>query len=246
MKILHIDIETAPSVTYTWGLFNQNIGINQIDKPGYTMCYAAKWESGGRILFDGLSDSRPKDMVKSAWGLLDEADAVVHYNGTKFDIPTLNREFILHGLEPPSPYKEIDLIKTVRQRFRFTSNKLDFVSQQLGLGSKTKHMGMDLWIGCMNGDAKSWRIMKQYNRQDVALLQRLYHKLLPWIKTHPNWGLYVDSDRPTCYKCGSNRVLKVGVERTKTLTYQRYRCKDCHSSIRGRKRLNPAPDGLTV
>lgn len=246
MKILLLDIETAPSVTFTWGLFNQNIGINQIDKPGYTMCFAAKWGDSKTLHFHGLNTEKSEEMVRAAWTLLDEADAVVHYNGSKFDIPTLNREFILHDLPPPSPYKEIDLLRTVRQKFRFTSNKLDFVSQQLGLGSKTKHMGMDLWTACMAGDEKAWRLMKRYNRQDVLLLEKLYHRLLPWIKNHPNWGLYLDADRPTCRNCGSQNVIKRGIERTATQVYQRYACKDCHTPIRGRERLQPTPEGLLV
>jgi len=44
IKILEIDIETAPSLVYTWGLFNQNIGVNQIVKPGYMLCWAAKFQ----------------------------------------------------------------------------------------------------------------------------------------------------------------------------------------------------------
>lgn len=246
MNILHLDIETAPNKCYTWGLWDQNISINQIVEPGYTLCWAAKWEKKGPVYFSSIHEVKPEKMVKDAWTLLDEADAVVHYNGTKFDIPTLNREFIYYGLEPPSQFKQIDLLRTVRSQFRFPSNKLDYVAQQLGLGSKTKHMGMDMWRDCMDGCPKAWKIMKRYNKQDVVLLQKLYHELLPWIKAHPNWGVYLDNDRPTCRNCGSTKVIKKGIERTNTLSYQRYKCANCGTPLRDRKRLEPAHDGLTV
>ena len=43
MNILLIDIETAPNKVYTWGLWNQNVSLNQIDEVGYTLCWAATW-----------------------------------------------------------------------------------------------------------------------------------------------------------------------------------------------------------
>lgn len=241
-----LDIETAPHRVYVWGLWKQNVAINQIVEPGYTLCWAAKWYGQKKVMFDSVHESNAREMTKHVHKLLDEADVVCHYNGSKFDIPTLNNEFMLCNLSPPSQYKELDLLKTARQRFRFPSNKLDYISQQLGLGEKTKHMGMDMWRDCMDGCPKAWRIMKRYNKQDVKLLEDLYLKLLPWIKAHPNWGLYLDSDRPTCRNCGSQKVKKNGVERTTTVVYQRFKCTNCGTPLRGRKKMSVTPDGVTV
>lgn len=237
MKILHLDIETAPNIVYAWGLWNQNISINQIVEPGFTLSFAAKWHHEDTFVFRSVYHDDPVTMLQELWELLNEADAVVHYNGEKFDIPTINREFVVAGWEPPNPYHQIDLLKVVRQRFKFSSNKLDYVAQQLGLEAKLQHSGMDLWTGCMNGDAASWKVMKDYNIQDVNLLPQLYLLLLPWIKNHPNHALYQDTDRPVCPNCGSHNVKMNGKEHTKTLTYQRYRCKDCLTPIRGRKNI---------
>ena len=46
-------------------------------------------------MFDSVHESKPEQMVSRVHGLLDDADVVCHYNGKKFDIPTLNREFLL-------------------------------------------------------------------------------------------------------------------------------------------------------
>jgi DNA polymerase elongation subunit (family B) len=236
MKLLFLDIETMASKAYVWGLFNQNIAINQIAEPGYTLCYAAKWPKK-KVLFDSIHKSKPKDMFKRLHALLDEADAVCHYNGTRFDIPTLNREFLLHGMQPPSPYKQTDLLRTCRRQFRFQSNKLDFVAQQLGLGAKTEHKGMALWRECEAGDNKAWRVMERYNKQDVKLLESLYGKLLPWIEGHPNMALYADTNNPVCKNCGSQKLQRRGTAKTLTHIYPRFQCVSCGTWQRGKSTL---------
>ena len=234
MKILHIDIETSPNVAHVWGIWQQNIGINQIMDASYTMCVAAKWHGSKEVMFFRSYGPENEHMIEQVWELLNEADAVVHYNGTKFDMPTLNKEFILNNLPPPDPYHQIDLLQVARKRFRFPSNKLDYVAKALGLGTKVKHIGHEMWVGCLNNDDKSWKHMEKYNKQDVKLLEKLYLKLLPWIQKHPNHALYTDDTRPTCPNCGGHKVVKKGTETTQVGIYQRFRCKTCSTPIRGR------------
>lgn len=224
-KILLLDIETAPNRVYTWGLFKQNVSISQIEEPGYTLCWAAKWLGSKRVMWEGISHH--DDFIQTIWDLLDEADMVVHYNGSKFDIPVLNKEFILAELSPPSPYHEIDLYKTCRGRFRFASNKLDYVSQALGLGGKVQHKGMSLWEGCMRDNEPDWKIMKKYNKQDVVLLEPLYERLLPWIQPHPNLTLWDKKPERRCPSCGSNNLQQRGTAKSLTQTYKRHHCQDC-------------------
>jgi hypothetical protein len=227
MKILLLDIESSPNVAHVWGLWQQNVGINQLMESSYVLCWAAKWLGEDEIFFDSVHQSKPKKMLKGIYDLLDAADAVIHYNGTKFDIPTLNKEFLLHSYAPPSPYKQIDLLRVARSQFRFPSNKLDYVAQRLGLGSKQEHEGHDLWVKCMNGDKDAWKRMESYNIQDVVLLESLYCRLLPWIKSHPNHNLYADST--VCPTCAGSRLQKRGTAVSSTGTYQRYQCRDCGS-----------------
>lgn len=233
MRILLLDIETAPNLVHVWGLWQQNIGLPQILDSGYVLCWAAKWYGESEVIFDSIFHSKPKKMLNRIHKLLDEADAVVHYNGTKFDIPTLNKEFILHGLPPPAPYKQIDLLKTARSQFKFPSNKLDYVAQALNLGKKIKHRGHELWIACMNGDVEAWIEMEEYNIQDVILLEKVYDILLPWIKHHPNYGLYQEITGLVCPNCGSNEYQKRGYHYTNSYKYQRYQCKSCKTWFRG-------------
>ena len=229
MKLLHIDIETAPHLAAVWGMYDQNVGIDQLMEPGYTLCWSAKWHGSREIMFSSILDGKRR-MIRKAHKLLDEADAVCHYNGTKFDIPTLNKEFLLYGLSPPSPVKQIDLLRTARSRFRLASNKLDFVAQQLGLGSKTKHKGFSMWLGCMNKDEASWRVMEKYNKQDVLLLEKVYNRLMPWITGHPNRS--VMDDTFCCPKCTSKKYQQRGTCITAAGRYRRYQCQNCGNWFR--------------
>jgi len=244
MKILHIDIETAPHKVYSWGLWGQDISIKNIIEPGYTMCWAAKWDGKREVMFDSVHESKPEKMIKSVYDLLSQADAVVHYNGAKFDMPTLQKEFFMLRLAPLD-YKQIDLLKVARRKFKFASNKLDYICQQLGLGSKVKHMGTDLWKDCMDGDEKAWKIMKKYNKQDVVIMERLYHNMLGWIDAHPNRALYIDSNEPVCRNCGSKDLMKNGKKMTNTGVYQRFQCRGCGRINRSRQQLEKK-SGVTV
>ena len=239
MKRLLLDIETAPNLAYIWGMWNQNIAPNQINATGYTMCWAAKWYGKRKVYFNSVHKSSEQEMLAEIHELLTEADGVIHYNGTKFDMPTLNRDFIKHDMPPPAPYKQIDLLKTVRSQFRFHSNKLDEVLKALGLQGKVRHTGMELWIDCMAKDPKAWKLMERYNRRDVTIMEGLYEKLLPWMKHHPNLALYVDDENPVCPKCGNKGIVKDGTRSTNTQIYQRYYCGGCHSWLRGRKNITP-------
>lgn len=204
----------------------------------YVMCWAAKWLGEEDVMFDSVHVSKPKAMLRRIHELISAADAVVHYNGTKFDMPTLNKEFLLHNMNPPAPYKQIDLLKQVRSQFRFPSNKLDYVSQRLGLGKKTSHEGHELWVKCMNKDKDAWKRMEEYNKQDVILLEKLYVRLLPWIKNHPNHNH--SSDEHVCPTCGSHNIQKRGTAVTTTASYQRYQCRSCGSWSQGTKQITSA------
>lgn len=241
MKILLVDIETAPNVAYVWGLFKENIPIQRIVDSGYVLCWAAKWLGDDEVMFDSIHRSRPKRMLQRIHKLLDDADAVVHYNGTRFDIPTLNKEFLLHKLTPPSAYRQIDLFQTAKSRFRFVSNKLDYIAQQLGVGKKHVHEGFELWVRCMNKDAEAWKSMETYNKQDVTLLEQVYYLFRPWIRNHPNTGIYLGDGSSVCPACGSEHLVRRGFAFTTTGRYQRYCCSDCGHWSRSRCGVDGQP-----
>lgn len=248
MKVLILDIETSPIDAYTWGIWQQNIAISQIKDPTRVLAVGYKWERDKTPTVVSERTHEHDAMIEAAYEVVDEADAIVHYNGTQFDMKHLNREFMLEGYVPPASYKNIDLLRIVKQQFKFPSNKLEYVASALGIGSKLSNPGMQMWIDCLDGDEKAWKMMEKYCAQDVALTQALYDLLQGWIPRHPNRALYVqDQENPICPNCGSTHIVLNGVERpARVNAYQRYRCQDCGAPSRGRKIISKAGPGVLM
>ena len=223
-RTLLIDVETSPIQAWVWGLWDQNVGLNQIIEPTHILCFAYKWLDEDRVGFH--STQHPDSiMVGKAWDLLDEADVVLHFNGRRFDIPHLNREFLEDGLTPPSPYKQIDLLEVSRKVFQFPSNKLAYITEALGLEGKVKNEGFELWTKCMAGDPKAWKRMEKYNRRDVALLKDLYELLQPWVPSHPSWAAFTGEH--VCPKCGSTDLKRRGKAYTAVSAFIQWHCESC-------------------
>ncbi|OII61157.1 hypothetical protein BJP40_06420 [Streptomyces sp. CC53] len=234
-RILSLDIETSPVVAHAWALFKQNVAINQIIEHPRTICFAAKFMDERKVHFYSEFEHTHNGMVRAAHALLDEADVVMHFNGDRFDLPRLNTEFILAGLTPPAPYKSIDLYKVIKGNFNFTSNKLAYVSERLGLAGKVKHDGHELWIKCLAGDPKAWAQMRRYNVRDVRLLEEIYDKVRPWIDNHPHHGLYTGQG-DVCPNCGGVDLERRGFALTGVGRFQRYRCRACGTWSRSNRR----------
>lgn len=240
MKVLYIDIETAPALAYIWDLKTRYVPITQVSEDGYIMCFAAGWEGSDELEFWSIWEDGHDAMIDRAWWMIDEADVVVHYNGTKFDMPRLNTEFLRRRLGPPSPYHQVDLYTTVSSNFKVLSRSMNHILEILELDSKIKHKGMELWTGCMHGEAEDQQIMQDYNLRDVEALEELYKDLLPWIRNHPNRGLWMEEGTdPICPSCGSTHLRFKGYKRTRVLQYKQYQCKDCKTYSRARYASEP-------
>ena len=224
---------------FTWGLFvpSKRISHENIIKSWNCLSWAAKWLFSSEMMSDVLTstESRKRNdrrILKSIWKLLNDADIVIAHNGDKFDVPKLNTRFILNGMDEPTPYKTIDTLKASR-KFRFASNRLDYLGELVRRKGKIK-TDFKLWTQCVAGDQKSLDYMVAYNEEDVLLLEEVYVWLRPWIKGHPNMGLYVDSDKEVCGNCGSDNLQWGGTYATSVNTYSAYRCNNCKAQGRCR------------
>src|SRR5271166_754309 len=139
-KILFIDIETSPLISYTWGIWDQNIALNQIYKDWNIIAWAAKWQDSSEIMYmdqrKGINEKNEKKLLQEMWKLMDEADIIVGQNSKKFDTKKLNSKFLLHKMQPPSSYKQIDTLQLAKKHFSMTSNKLEFLSDKLNIKYK--------------------------------------------------------------------------------------------------------------
>lgn len=236
-KIALFDIETAPYLGYVWEKYDTN--VIEFVSGGYMLCFSVKWlgkekvEVWGLPDFPGYEKNKQDDLLllTKLWEVMNQADIIIGHNGDAFDLKTSYKRMALNGLTPPPDFKTIDTLKVVRSRFKFPSNKLDDLGNEFKIGRKLPHTGFHLWKGCMAGDPHSWDLMKRYNKQDVVLLEKVYLKIRPWIKNHPNLNVYTRT--ANCPKCGSNKVQNRGYEYGKTVTYQRRRCSNCKGWFKG-------------
>lgn len=230
-KILVLDIETKPIAAYVWRLWDQNVALNQIIDDGGILCVGLKWVGDKQTYLFSEWEHGKDEMLTRVHEFISEADAVITFNGDKFDLTKLNGEFLLNDLAAPPPVTSIDLLKTVK-KLGFISNKLAFVGPALKIGAKLKHEGFELWTSVMAGDTAAQKRMSKYCVQDVVLTEQLYKKLIPYIRNHPHLGT-VKSD--ACGACGSKDTQKRGFRRTKSFRIQRIQCNHCGSWSDGKR-----------
>lgn len=244
-NILTFDIESAPMEAYVWGLWDQNIGLDFLNVDWSILSYAAKWLGSREIIYEatggrGVKKVRDdKHLLGTLWELLDRADIIIAQNGKRFDVRKVNARFIQCGIGPPSPYRVIDTMLVARKYFAFSSQKLAHTSQLLTDTPKDPHRrfpGFELWKACLADDPKAWAEMRKYNRRDVVATEKVYLKMRPWIESHPNVGVYAESERPLCPRCGSDRVKrnskKFSVKQQGM--YIQYQCTKCGGTARGK------------
>jgi len=241
-KICFYDIETRPIVAEVWGLRDQNIGLNQIRETGGVLCFSAKWLGKSEVQFYSDWTCGHNEMLEAMHRLWSEADAICGYNNDSFDNKHMRGEFFKAGMAPPPPVASIDLYKTVRSQFRFDSNKLDFVSRQLGIGNKVQHQGHSLWTEVLAGDPKAQKMMERYCKQDAKLTEALYKKLRPYIPNHPTLGI---GHGDSCPACNSLNVSKQGNRYTRSFVTQRLQCQDCCHWYKGKSTRRPVRDIFT-
>lgn len=245
-KVLVFDLETSPLKSYTWGLWQQNVGLNMIHGDWFLLSYAAKWlgDPEDEVMYGdlrGVVDQEDDDhLLREMWQLLDEADIVLTQNGIKFDVKKINARFILKGYQPPSSYKHIDTLKIAKKEFGFTSNKLEYMTDKLCTKyKKLKHSnfsGFELWAEMLKDNPTAWDECEVYNKYDVLSLEELYTKMAAWDSKHPNFNLYSEEEEVVC-RCGSKDIKPYGYAYTAVSKFQRYRCSECGAESRGRKNL---------
>jgi len=244
-RVLIFDVETAPIVAYTWGLFDQNVGLNQIKSDWHFLAWAAKWlgDPASKTVYMDNSKAKnisdDKELITELVKMIEQADIVVTQNGESFDIKKLNARAIINGLPPIRPAKSTDILREGRKVFKFTSHKLEYISDTLNTKYKklkhNKYPGFELWAAILKGDKRAWAEMRKYTIHDVLSTEEAYVRIQGWIKTQ-NLAKYTDDETVRCF-CGSKNLQHRGVTYTAVGRYRRYRCNDCGKWTRGSSNL---------
>lgn len=240
-KVLILDIETAPLRSFTWGLWQQNVGLNQIANEWFILSYSAKWlgEPEESTMYRDLRGIVHLEddtiLLSELWKLLNEAEVIITQNGKRYDSKKINARLIMKGFRPPKPYKHIDTLQIAKAVFGFTSNKLEWMTDKLCVKYKkqkhNKFSGFELWAEMLKDNIEAWQECEVYNKYDVLSLEELYLKLAPWDKTHPNFNLFKEEAKHIC-RCGSDKVVEDGFAYTSKSKFQQYVCLDCGTTTR--------------
>lgn len=228
-KILVYDLEVTPLLGWTYGTYQTN--VLRIERQPIIMSFSYQWYGEDKIHHERLSQRDLKDwsdkgIAGKLRDLFIKADVVIAHNANRFDNKVANAAFLRNGIAPPSSYKTVDTLAAARSIARFPSNSLDSLGEVLGVGRKSEVKHGDLWYACLMGDKKAWKLMEEYNNQDVSLLVAIYEKLRPFIRNHPNLGDIAQADG-ACPTCLSTDLKLEGTHARRAGRVQSYSCRNC-------------------
>jgi DNA polymerase III epsilon subunit-like protein len=238
-RILFLDLENSAMIVEAYGLFDQNININDIHEDWLILSYAAKFNDGEKVHYLDQRYSLPlkddRQLIEGLHYLISQADFICAHN-IPFDWGKINARFIKYELEPLFPV----CICTLRQARRlgkgFSSKKLEFLARELGVTPKENHSkypGKKLWQECAKGNMDAWEENEVYNIGDITTLEEIFNKLKRYDPTLNFQAFY---QKPTC-TCGNHSFFKSHYSYTKQGKFQVYRCHDCGKPHTGKENL---------
>ena len=234
-KLLYFDIETAPVriEADVWNIYEVNIRPEDIKEDWFVLGWAAKWVCTSSMYSYVVNSKEAKNcddsrILKPLWDMFNEADIILGHNSDKFDIRRMNWRWAKHGYKPPRPYRTVDTLKVARSVWGATSNKLDYLGKELGIGGKFEHRP-GLFKECKEGKHDALIELRKYNEVDVLRGESLYLRVRPWMKNHPNMGLYYETDTQRCKNCGSTEleVDELQPVYTAANAYETWTCVNC-------------------
>jgi DNA polymerase III epsilon subunit-like protein len=230
-KRLYFDIEVSANVGLFWQSgYKLQIGTENIIKERAIICICYKWEEDKDVYYlhwDRKQDD--KKLLQEFIQVANEADELVGHNGDKFDLAWIRTRCLLHRIEMFPQYNTIDTLKIARSKFRFNSNRLDYIGKFLGLGQKI-HTDFNLWKDILlNNDKLALDKMIDYCIQDVVLLEKVHKELNNHIPAKTHYGVIFGEGRGSCPECGSDDLVKSNKRVTASgLVKIQYKCKTCN------------------
>ena len=170
-------------------------------------------------------------MLQKFIEIANTTDELIGHNGDKFDLAWIRTRCLLHGISMFPKYTTIDTLKVARSKFRFNSNRLNYIANYLGIGQKIK-TEFDLWKAILlNNDQVAMDKMLKYCKMDVVLLEKVFKHLNSHIEPKSHYGVLFGADRGSCPECGSDDLI-INMRRTTVSGLKKimYKCKDRKST----------------
>jgi DNA polymerase elongation subunit (family B) len=231
IKRLFFDIETSPNIGLFWTAgYKLNITPESIIKERAIICICYKWAGDDKVYslqWDGNQDD--KKLLEKFIKVANEADEIVGHNGDRFDLPWIRTRCLYHRIPVFPNYTTLDTLKSARSKFKFNSNKLDYIAKFLGIGAKT-HTGYDLWKKVvLDKDKEALEYMVEYCKNDVILLEQVYNEMSTYIPAKIHHGVLAGGEKYSCPECGSEDMRFSQRRYTASGTPRvQLQCNDCH------------------
>lgn len=208
-----VDIETTPLIVKTWSMWKTTIQPANIVQDRGILCIGWKKVGAGKRASSVRvgADKTERQMLSEWRAAIDDADILIGHNLAHFDLKHITAKLIEHDLPPLQKLNVIDTLAEVKKVAKFSSNRLDFLCGKL-LNEHKLDTDMELWDACMAGDESALERMARYCRHDVEITERLYVRLRPYMKNHPN---IAETDSANCPRCNSEIATVRKVYRTK-------------------------------
>jgi DNA polymerase elongation subunit (family B) len=230
-KRLFFDIEVSANIGLFWQSgFKLNISPDSIIKERAIICICYKWEDEKEVNYLTWDSKQcDKKLLERFVKVANSCDEMIGHNGDKFDLAWVRTRCLFHRIPMFPNYSTIDTLKISRSKFKFNSNKLNYIAQFLGMGEKIK-TEFSLWKDILlHKDKEAMAKMVKYCQKDVILLERVYKELAMHIAPKTHYGVIFGGDRRSCPECGSDEVT-ISKNRTSATGVKRiqYQCKTCN------------------
>lgn len=229
VKRLIWDIETSPNIGLFWQPgYKVSLSYDNIIQERAIICICYKWEGDRKIHSMEWRRGNDKKLCSDFLKVALQADELIAHNGDRYDIPFFNGRCVHHGIDPAPIWKTVDTLAIARKRFRFNSNRLDYLGEFLCGDGKIK-TEFGLWKDILLDNCpKSMAKMVKYCKQDVALLEKVWKKLSAYHAPKTHVGVANGLEKWTCAHCGSENVIKSKTRYTAAGTVQhQMNCKEC-------------------
>ena len=209
--------------------YKKNIDYSNIIKERGIICICYKWEDEKEVhSLQWDSKQSDKSMLQKFVQVANMSDEMVGHNGDRYDLTWIRTRCLFHSIPMFPLYKTIDTLKVSRSKFRFNSNRLDYIAQFLGMGKKIK-TEFSMWKDILlRKDKVAMEKMIKYCKMDVILLENIYKKLSVHIPNKTHYGVIFGQGKGTCPECGSDNLWVEKYSTSATgLKKVQYICKTC-------------------
>ena len=248
--VLAYDLETSPCLSWVWSTGKQNVGANQILRPGKIICVSYRflhWPEGKVKNLRWKKKKRDnrfsipftdKELVIKFAKIAAKADILVGHNSDNFDNKWLNTRLAYYRQPTLRHHMTEDTLKQARRQFRLPSFRLDFLCKYFNIPGKLS-TPTGLWQKVVfDGCPDALDTMVSYCDNDVLIQAALYEHLYDYVHHTLNLGTF-NGLTEICPQCGSKHRQKRGYRYTNLGKFQAYICLNCHHWYRDGANLLP-------